>query len=257
MSNLITSFYFNLFARQFIKSHYLLSLTREASLFHITRRTAFFNNTPVNYLCASVLFSSLFTFHVSATKLTVADNLLVRDIDDKAVEHGFFSSKQTMQLSQGKHVLVVKYKDVFEDLDFAEERLVQSDYFVVKFTVDKQLTLVLSTNNIADLAAAERFVKTPELILVDEDKEEVVLALEKLTDYELTKKVNQVITTLSLPVVSTQGGNTAIKLDTIEYDFNKKVLNQVDAVPMLKYWWQKASRDEKEQFIDFIDETKP
>ena len=75
------------------------------------------------------------------------------------------------QLSQGKHVLVLKYKDVFEDLEFGEERLVKSDYFVVKFSVKNQQELLLSTSNIYDLAAAERFIKSPELNLSDERKQ--------------------------------------------------------------------------------------
>ncbi|NQY48445.1 MAG: DUF2057 domain-containing protein [Colwellia sp.] len=222
----------------------------------MTTRTPSLNAKLVTYLIFSVLLCSFFTFKVNATKLTLADNLILHDVDDKAVEHGFLSKKQSINLTQGEHTLVIKYKDVFEDLDFAEERLVTSDYFVVKFTLDKQQALFLSTSNIRGLAAAERFANAPEVILLDEKKQEVVLALETLSDYKLAKQVTKVITTLSEPVVTTQSNNTAINVTTNEQVFNNKVIENLNAVPMLKYWWQKASHAEKASFIEFIKQTK-
>ncbi|MCJ8295907.1 MAG: DUF2057 domain-containing protein [Colwellia sp.] len=219
---------------------------------HITTRMPFLNEKLITYLIASVLLCSFITFKTSATKLTLADNLILRDVDDKAVEHGFLSKKQTFNLAQGQHTLVIKYKDVFEDLDFAEERLITSDYFVVKFTLDNQQALFLSTSNIRDLAAAERFVNAPEVILVDEQKQEMFLVLETLSDYKLAKQVTKVITTLSVPVATTQSNSTVIKVTRNEQNFNNKVIENLDAVPMLKYWWQKASHDEKSSFLEFI-----
>ncbi|WP_231562040.1 DUF2057 family protein [Colwellia psychrerythraea] len=192
------------------------------------------------------------TFKVSAIELIITDDLVVRDLDDKAVEHGFLSQKQTIQLTTGEHTLVIKYKDVFEDLDFAEERLITSDYFVVKFNLADQKKLILSTININDLAAAERFSKDPELTLLDEHQQSVVLTLEKLSDYELTKQVTKVVNDLSIPVVAQTKGETRTK---DELTFNKQVIEKIDVVPMLKYWWDKASQDDKESFLLIINEN--
>jgi len=221
----------------------------------INPRTTLFNNTLVSYLCASVLLCSCITLNVSAAKLTVTDNLIIRDIDDKAIEQGFLSKTQTVELTQGQHTVVIKYKDVFEDLDMGEERLVKSDYFVVKFSVENQQTLLLSTIKISDLAQAERFVRTPELTLLDENKQSLVLALETLSDYELSKQVTKVVTTLSAPVVVTKNNSQITSVTKETQDFNQKIINEVDAVPMLKFWWNKASQDEKENFLHFINEN--
>ncbi len=218
-------------------------------------RTTFMNNRLVSYLCTSALLCSFMTLNVSAAKLTITDNLVIRDIDDKAVEQGFLSTKQTVELAQGKHTLVIKYKDVFEDLDMGEERLVKSDYFVVKFKVENQQALFLSTIKISDLAQAEHFVRTPELTLLDENKEALVLDLEKLSDYELSKQVTKVVTTLSAPVAVTKNNSQPPNMTKETQDFNQKVINEVDAVPMLKFWWHKASENEKEDFLHFISEN--
>ena len=221
----------------------------------LTNRIPFINFSLLAYFCASVLLCSFIAFKSSAATLIVTDNLILRDIDDKAVEHGFLSKQQEVKLSKGKHTLVVKYEDVFEDIDFAEERLVKSDYFVVKFLVNNQQKLTLSTTEIRNLATAERFAKKPELTLLDERNQEVILALETLSNYELAKQVTQVVTTLSAPVITTQGvGQTPIVSEN-EQSFNNKVIEKVDAVPMLKYWWKKADQNEKDNFIRFINET--
>jgi uncharacterized protein YccT (UPF0319 family) len=222
----------------------------------MTTHLTFLNNSLLNYIGASLLLCSFVTLNASAATLTIADNLVIRDIDDKSVEQGFLSSSQVFQLTQGQHVLVLKYKDVFEDLDFAEDRLVKSDYFVVKFSVENQQELLLSTSHINDLAAAERFVKSPELMLSDEREQEVVLNLETLSDYELAKQVTKVVTTLSAPVVISQSNDKIANTTINDQAFSTQVINNVDTVPMLKYWWHKASKNEKESFLNFINKNK-
>jgi uncharacterized protein YccT (UPF0319 family) len=222
----------------------------------MTTHLTFLNNSLLNYIGASLLLCSFVTLNASAATLTIADNLVIRDIDDKSVEQGFLSSSQVFQLTQGQHVLVLKYKDVFEDLDFAEDRLVKSDYFVVKFSVENQQELLLSTTNINDLTEAERFVKSPELILSDERKDEVFLNLETLSDYELAKQVTKVVTTLSAPAVISQSNNKIANTTINDQAFSTQVINNVDTVPMLKYWWHKASKNEKESFLNFINKNK-
>jgi uncharacterized protein YccT (UPF0319 family) len=222
----------------------------------MTTHLTFLNNSLLNYIGASLLLCSFVTLNASAATLTIADNLVIRDIDDKSVEQGFLSSSQVFQLTQGQHVLVLKYKDVFEDLDFAEDRLVKSDYFVVKFSVENQQELLLSTSHINDLVAAERFVKSPELMLSDEREQEVVLNLETLSDYELAKQVTKVVTTLSAPAVISQSNNKIANNTINDQAFSTQVINNVDTVHMLKYWWHKASKNEKESFLNFINKNK-
>jgi uncharacterized protein YccT (UPF0319 family) len=198
--------------------------------------------------------SNLYSVTTRAAQLIITDNLVLRDVDDKAIEQGFLSTKQSIKLSKGKHTLVVKYKDVFEDLDFAEERLVKSDYFVVKFSIEDQKELSLTTTKIRDLAEAERFARSPELILLDESKKEIFLLLEKLSDYELAKQVTQVVTTLSVPNDDVSVNPEVHNKNTKKQAFSKDVINQVDATPMLKYWWKKASQEEKSSFRRYINE---
>ncbi len=78
----------------------------------MTTPAKFLNNSLLSYFCPSILLCSFVAVKVNAASLTVTDNLVLRDVDDKAVEHGFLSKKQTIDLAQGEHALVIKYKDV-------------------------------------------------------------------------------------------------------------------------------------------------
>ena len=70
-------------------------------------------------ICGSL---SVISTQVSAATFNVSDNLIVSEVNDKSVDNGFMGKKSSFELSQGNHALIVRYKDVFEDLDFAEER---------------------------------------------------------------------------------------------------------------------------------------
>ncbi len=203
-------------------------------------------------IVVGLTLSLLISLEVVAATVTVSDNLIVRDVNDKPVEHGFLSKKQSFDLEQGKQSFVVKYKDVFENMDLGLETLVTTDYFVVEFIVKNQKNLALSTVAINDLSAAEAFSKSPELVLLDEKESPLVLKLMTLSDYELTKKVNEVVTTLSAAKpdnLSAQSQNKNVEIET-------KVLEQVDTLPMLKYWWLKASTKEKAEFLHYVEQNK-
>ncbi|MBU2894112.1 DUF2057 domain-containing protein [Colwellia sp. D2M02] len=216
---------------------------------------------------------------VSAATLTISDNLVLKSVNDKPLDVGFFSTKSQVELTSGEQAILVKYKDVFEDLDFAEDRLVESDYFIAKFTLSQQKSLLLSTPKVKNLAAAEKFSHNPELILSDENNQTLVLELLTYDDYKLAQQVNQAVKTLAQEPVSQPVTPTANTVTTahdtpdvaaqvatasttnnelkrteneVKQTFNNKVANHIETLPMLKYWWKKASDAEKQDFIRYI-----
>jgi len=221
------------------------------------------NSLGVFFAFSLILF---FPNHLFAATLSIADNLVLRELDDKRLQNDFFinafSRENSIKLSKGSHTLLIKYKDVYEDLDFAEDRLVESELFIVKFTLTNQQTLKLMTPKIENLLAAENFSQSPEIILTDENDTVLFLQLEKHKDYLLSKQVEKVVTALPKNVVlikETKHGNLAEQADTINQvkaisksesqTFNEQVLTQTKSLPMLKYWWQRASDREKQKFI--------
>ncbi len=209
--------------------------------------------TRLNFytLCFGLLTSTV-SLTLSATTLTVSDNLIVSVVDDNTVEQGFIGKKSSFTLNQGEHALVVRYKDVFEDLDFAEDRVIESQDFVVKFSLAKQQKLKLTTVNVKNLQQAERFAKAPELKLLDENNQKLFLELVKVSDYKLAKQVNLAVSTLPVKVqnkLQTKQSNST--LEPVLRTSNNTFV-QVNSLNMLKYWWQTASDEEKNQFKLFL-----
>ncbi len=203
----------------------------------------------------------------------LADNLEINQVNDKPFEQGFFSSSNTLDLASGKHALVLKYKDVFEDVELGQDRVVESDWFVVKFTIVNQQALTLTTTKILDIPAAESFIKSPEIMLHDANNTELLLELERFEEYKLARAVSQVLTDLSTTVELTKLskqekstiGQDSEELDTAEKSVhfseqsplttrqsNNKVIAESASLAMLKFWWKKTSANEQQDFLQFI-----
>lgn len=199
-----------------------------------------------------------------ANTLNVSDNLIVSEIDNKTIEQGFFGNKNTFPISLGEHAIIVHYKDVFEDLNFAEDRVVKSKDFVVKFTLLEQGQFTLNTTNINNLAEAERFSKNPKLTLTDQQNNSVALTLENVADYKIAQQVNKAVSSY-VNKQAIQEYKSLQKEETSEkttvstggqQETSSNTLIQINALPMLKYWWKNASTDEKKHFKDFLKTTE-
>jgi len=203
---------------------------------------------------------SLCSFKAFATKLEVADNLIIIEVDDRVIDHGFIGNKSTFDLTQGQHALVVKYKDVFEDFDLGQDRVVESQEFVVKFSVSDQQKLTLTTTKISNLRQAEKFSKLPQLLLVDENRRAQTVSLAKVSDYKLAKQVNQAVNSLVESKKTHQQavlakpaiGQTAVAKQTQQISNNEAL--SVNSLVMLQYWWKTASPEQKNQFKAMIKE---
>ncbi len=231
----------------------------------MTRFFYFLNYINYIILTSAVLLTSTISFNLWATTLTVSDNLIVSEVDDTIVEHGFISKKATFTLKQGEHALIVRYKDVFEDLDFAEDRVVESQSFVVKFSVENEKQLKLATVSIKNLSDAKAFAKSPELVLKNERNKELKIELENVSDYKVAKQVDlavnayvskQTVEKSKKPLlVETAAATKSIALSNNKQKTSNTLL-QVDSLVMLKYWWKNASAQEKIQFKQYITATK-
>jgi len=222
--------------------------------------TRFFNlPSPLKLLLVSLSFSSAF---LQAATLTVSDNLVIREVDDQSIEHSFLSKKSIFELKKGNHALIVRYKDVFEDLDFAQETVVESEDFVVTFIINDEQQLSLTTRAINNLASAQSFTRSPEVKLTDEHNKQLVINLVKVADYKLAKQVNIAVSALASTQIINKAHSSALSKSAEENSpkqiasttlKSNNTLTQVNSLAMLKYWWQNASEEEKLHFKKHIE----
>lgn len=217
------------------------------------------------YSLCFALFTSTASLTLWATTLTVSENLIVTEIDNKIVDHGLLGTKSIFSLSKGSHALIVFYKDVFEDIDFAEDRLVESKDFVVKFTVSEEKQVNLATVAINNLAQAESFAKSPELIIKNERNKQIKIELANVSEYKIAQQVDLAVNTYaSKQNIKNDQGTTLAETATLNMPTTSSNINQqtnntlikVNSLAMLKYWWQNASAEQKKYFQQHISVKK-
>jgi uncharacterized protein YccT (UPF0319 family) len=201
------------------------------------------------FVCGSL--SAVSTQALAAT-VNVSKNLIVSEVNDKVVDHGFINKKYSFELPKGNHALIVRYKDVFEDLEFAQDRVIESQDFVVQFAITDQKKLNLSTAKIKNLSGAESFAKSPELQLLDQRNNPIKLILAEVSDYKLAKQVDIAVSTIATQQVIQSKNDGLTQSSAISSNKSQNALVPVNSLTMLTYWWQNASKDEKKRFKQLI-----
>lgn len=231
-------------------------------------------------LLASLLLGVL-SISASATQLTISDNLMVKAMDGKKVETSFFDKNTKIDLSAGEHLLILKYEDIFENLEisFDTYETIKSDNFIVKFTVADQNRLKLSTPKIKNLAAAQAFIKAPKVILVDENNAALPLSYKSFARYQAAEKLAQLKALTSEPVVAMAASAPQVPIKpsltmkqpmTVKPELSVKAMSPISPVKsttliptsetphpltMLKYWWNNASAEEKAAFTLYLKQV--
>jgi uncharacterized protein YccT (UPF0319 family) len=201
------------------------------------------------FICGSL---STISTHALAATVNVSKNLIVSEVNDKNIDHGFVNKKFSFELPQGNHALIVRYKDVFEDLDYGQDRVIESQDFVVQFAITDQKKLNLSTVKIKNLEGAESFAKSPELTLQDQRNNQIELTLAKVTDYKLAKQVDIAVNSRTTQQAIQSKKDALTQTSATTMNKNPNALIQVNSLTMLTYWWQNASKDERQRFKQLI-----
>lgn len=195
-------------------------------------------------------FVLLFGFAISswAATLTIPEEFVVERLNSETFSPSIFTSETELELVSGTQILVLAYKELFDDESEDHHQYIRSKPFVVLFDLQGQTTITLSYPKQEDMESAKEFATSPIITLVDEHQNELSTSIKSLSAFndEVIKK------SLSLtPVIidhnrDVEKGSTNVPSSDIS----------VDNLAMLKYWWAKASEAEKQAFAELISENK-
>ncbi|MCE9851969.1 DUF2057 family protein [Shewanella chilikensis] len=116
------------------------------------------------FSAALLMFTSLFMASGSfAAELNLPDNLVIKAIDGQAV-----SNFDRHQLSAGKHIVELKYRDIFAVNADDSGSWVKSGPLYLTLTVAEQQSLQLQLPTLDTEAEANAFIRSPMLKVVDE-----------------------------------------------------------------------------------------
>ncbi|WDD96998.1 DUF2057 domain-containing protein [Thalassomonas actiniarum] len=170
-----------------------------------------------------------------AGNLSLPKEITVVSINGQPYQNSFFASDSDISLTPGQQLLVLEYKDIFENYEDDDHTKITSEPYVVIFTVGEQDELTLKLPKIADEEQARDFADRFNVTLHDTLNREHPVFIQDLMKYKAGLMVDH-------PVFKSRGKDPV-----------KPVTGQGEnALIHLKRWWQLASEKQKRQFMQYL-----
>ncbi|WP_462152355.1 DUF2057 domain-containing protein [Pseudoalteromonas xiamenensis] len=164
-------------------------------------------------------------------------------VDEKTIEHSWFSKIRTLSLTPGHYKLKLKYSDLYE-LGYDEHEVVESAPFWVDLEVPKEGTYRIRFSRAESIEQARRFAKQPLITLRAENNGE---------DTQVNAVAEPVMEQVEAPIAPI----TTLRPESSTKPANVRAPNAPIAAPptpavMLEFWWQQASQAERAEFLKRI-----
>ncbi|WP_281557113.1 DUF2057 family protein [Thalassomonas sp. RHCl1] len=183
----------------------------------------------------SFLFLLFFSGTVFAGNLHLPKEISIVSINGQPYQNSFFASDSNIRLTPGQQLLVLEYKDIFENYEDDDHTKIISEPYVVIFTVGEQDELTLKLPRIADEEQARGFANKFNVTFLDASNREHPVFIQDLMKYKAGLMVNH-------PVFEPHG-----------QDPEKPIAGQGEnALIHLKHWWLLASEKQKRQFMQYL-----
>ena len=181
-----------------------------------------------------ILFISVISFFSVAGKMNIPEYIHVLSVDGKNVDNNFFSRKSSIEITAGKHILVLQYKEIFDDVDNDDHATIKSEPFVVLFTVNQSEVLTIIKPMLNDEKTAIAYAASPKITLLNEKNQLIPIIIESLVVFEAQAVFQQLAD-------SSNEGKSNAALATATKIIEESSGHEPNAQLMLEYWWQKAS----------------
>ena len=180
-----------------------------------------------------LLLFLLFNSNASAKELVFPEEYEVLKVNGEKYRSGFFDTEHVIPLPIGRHVILYRYKELFEEEDGDGHVTIRSDHHVLVINKQAADIYIDEPQNHSEKKARE-YAKKPTLVLSSKGQETIEYSTFALAEFEQ----QQYQSVLDSPV-------------SVNKQVNTKGNQEVDtsrALEMLNYWWQQANAQEKAAF---------
>ncbi|MCF6436421.1 DUF2057 domain-containing protein [Pseudoalteromonas sp. MMG022] len=181
-----------------------------------------------------------FAYAGSAT-VNFSSELYPLQVNEQEVEHSLFSKVTELELAPGRHILKLKYNDLYE-LNYDEHEVIESDPFwvIVELTEEGDYQVLFQRPESVDLA--KQFAKHPSASLQTPSGQAV-----ELKTLKFRPNLSQ-----ERPVTARELAPTASTPVAPPNDRPAKGISHPDAYSMLEFWWQQANDAQRAAFLEKI-----
>lgn len=208
------------------------------------------------FILAISIISYFFVAQVSfANQLLLPDTIKLIELNGQEQSFSFFESSTDVELMQGQNVLVLQYKELFDDYDNDDHTTIKSLSFIVILNNESNKDLSLLTEDINNLNEARNYAKDPQITIIDENQKNIQFFKQELKSYLASNK----LPSLTQPAKQSIAEEPKkLPVDSFSNQINVTQINSntPEALNMLKFWWRQASEQQRAEFLSVIKNDK-
>lgn len=202
-----------------------------------------------NLLLSSIV-ALFFSVPSIAETVNFPEEIVPLQVGDKKIEHSFFNRVDEVELTPGVYQFKLKYTDLYEQ-GYDDHQVIDSEPFWVTMTIAANTDYDVVFNRADNAVAAKVFAEAPQVSLQVKG-ESLGIPLAIIPEPNLSSGAVSPVATAA-PAAST----TAIaSATTAQAPVSRPASNAPNAAAMLDFWWQQASAQEQQAFIDKVTKSK-
>lgn len=233
--------------------------------------------TPLILSLSSLFFST----SILASDLKVPDNIQVTKVNGKSTSFGLIQKETKVGLNEGRNVIVLHYRDSFEDYDNDDFTNVKSEPYVLIFDSVNSQDYIIQNVDIDDEDKAKQFAENFAVTLFNSSGDSVAKTLTTEHEYlsrieayvAQAEKENETVAQTAPRSISAKSsapevaiisaakvssGNVTTTSESKNTTVNTRRESKSEqtknphTLNMLQYWWSQATEAEKKAFKQHI-----
>lgn len=204
-----------------------------------------------NLLLSSIV-ALFFSVPSIAETVNFPEEIVPLQVGNKKIEHSFFNRVDEVELTPGVYQFKLKYTDLYEQ-GYDDHQVIDSEPFWVMMTIAANTDYDVVFNRADNAVAAKVFAEAPQVSLQVKG-ESLGTPLAIIAEPNLSSGAASQVATA--PAASTAAIATATTVQAPASRPTTNAGNAPNAAAMLDFWWQQASAQEQQAFIDKVTKSK-
>ncbi|WP_444994048.1 DUF2057 family protein [Aliikangiella sp. IMCC44359] len=202
----------------------------------------------------TLLFIS--SFVLASPELIIASSFNIKAVNGTIYSSGIINQDRRIKLRPGKNLLAIEYEEVFDDENGDSFDVIKSSPFLLTVYLNKDTVYQQKIVKPSNAGAARKFINNPLFQIINtSNKKQTEKVSFKLVPLISDKKSYLVYQTRLRQNDTLDLSHPNPKSSNINKQNLIKSNQQSMPSKMLNYWWQQASPEEKEQFLNAIKGT--
>ncbi|CCQ10657.1 hypothetical protein PALB_15240 [Pseudoalteromonas luteoviolacea B = ATCC 29581] len=187
------------------------------------------------------LIGGFFCAAVNSATLSFPEEFYPLQVDEKVIEHSWFSKVRTLELAPGSYEVKIKYSDLYE-IGYDEHEVVESAPFWIHLQIEQEGDYQVRFERANQVELARAFATQP-IISIQFENENAMKAV------NVAKP--QTANTVVAEKATINGPVTAPNVPTTP---KAPISPLPSAGMMLDFWWQQATEQERAAFLKRVSQ---